>query len=79
MKKIAIYGASLDPIANHHLKIIRKLAEIFDIVIVTPCGVRSDKPSTASTLPEHKKAASYGVAGTWPISPSSFWNFSSSK
>ncbi|KKT81909.1 MAG: hypothetical protein A3B99_04475 [Candidatus Yanofskybacteria bacterium RIFCSPHIGHO2_02_FULL_44_12b] len=55
MSKIVIFGGALNPPANHHVAIVKKLAEAFDKVIIIPSGVRSEKPSTSVISPEHKK------------------------
>ncbi len=56
MTKLAIYGLSGNPPANHHLVIIEKLIDNFDSVIVVASGARAQKPSTIPVPPFHKKA-----------------------
>lgn len=41
--QIGILGGSFDPPGKHHAQILRKCTEIFDKVIVVPCGLRPDK------------------------------------
>ncbi len=55
MKKLIEFGASFNPPGNHHFLIARRLIEIFDKVIIVPCGIRSDKPSTAAAPPLGRK------------------------
>lgn len=54
-KKIAIFGASFNPPGLHHKLIVEKLAETFDLVLVVPCGIRTDKPSTAIASTSQRK------------------------
>jgi len=54
-KRIAIFGGSFNPPGLHHQQIV-KILEMFDQVIIVPCGKRPDKPS-ANILPlEHRLA-----------------------
>jgi|SRR3989344_609381 len=55
VKRLVIFGASFNPPANHHIIIARRLIEEFDKVIIIPCGIRSDKPSTTAASPPHRK------------------------
>lgn len=55
MNKVIEFGASFNPPGNHHIIIAKKLTEIFEKVIIVPCGIRSDKPSTAAAPPTHRK------------------------
>lgn len=55
MGKIIEFGASFNPPGNHHSIIAKRLIEIFDKVIIAPCGIRLDKPSTAAASPFHRK------------------------
>lgn len=54
-KKLVIYGGSFNPPGIHHQKIAQKLSELFDLVIVYPCGERPDKPSANIVGHEHRK------------------------
>lgn len=54
-KRITVYGGSFNPPGIHHRDIAARLTELFDRVIVIPCGPRQDKTS-AFPLPEHRKA-----------------------
>lgn len=54
-QRIVVFGGSFNPSAMHHKLIIEKLSELFDLVLVTPCGIRTDKPSTAATTPAQRK------------------------
>ncbi len=53
---VAIYGGSFNPPGRHHEAIVKRLADIFDKVIIAPCGIRSDKSSTAIVSAQHRKA-----------------------
>lgn len=54
-KKLALYGASLDPSGLHHRRIVQVLSKHFDEVIVFPCGPkRTDKPGTDDTPLVHR-------------------------
>jgi len=54
-KRLVIYGGSFNPPGIHHRRIAEKLAEIFDIVVVVPCGLRPDKSSSDTVSNFHKK------------------------
>jgi nicotinate (nicotinamide) nucleotide adenylyltransferase len=54
-KRIAIYGGSFNPPGLHHHEVAKEIAKRFDLVIVYPCGRRSDKPSTNLVGLEHRK------------------------
>ena len=53
-----MFGGSFDPPGNHHVRIVTRLAEIFNQVIVIPCGPRPDRkfffdsPDTRRSLAE---------------------------
>lgn len=53
--KIGIYGGSFNPPCIHHIQIAEHLKNIFDIVVVVPCGKRPDKESANVISMEHKK------------------------
>ncbi len=55
-RKIAIFGGSFNPPGNHHVQIARRLAELFDEVVVVPCGRRPDKETTNFIEPVHRAA-----------------------
>lgn len=46
LRKIVVFGGSFNPSAMHHKLIAEKLSEVFDLVLMAPCGTRNDKPST---------------------------------
>jgi nicotinate (nicotinamide) nucleotide adenylyltransferase len=50
-RRLAIFGGSFNPPGMHHLRIAKKLASIFDVVMVVPCGMRPDKQATNFVLP----------------------------
>lgn len=54
-RRIAIYGGSFNPVARHHREILELLLAHFDLVIVVPCGLRPDKPTTNEINPLHRK------------------------
>lgn len=54
-RRIAVFGGSFNPPGLHHEEIVRRLAESFDVVLIVPCGIRSDKPSTESVPPKIRK------------------------
>lgn len=47
--RIAIFGASINPPCLHHRRMVARLAELFDEVVVIPCGPRPDKLSVNDT------------------------------
>lgn len=53
-KRIAIFGGSFSPPANHHRQVAEALAERFDEVVIVPCGPRPDKPGLADVDPVHR-------------------------
>lgn len=54
--KIAIYGGSFNPPGRHHIRIVRELTKIFDLVIMVPCGgKREDKDSITLVDSEYRK------------------------
>jgi len=55
MKKMAIFGFSANPPANHHILIVRKLIRLFQKVVIIPRGTDSNKPSTFETTPLQRK------------------------
>lgn len=55
-RKIAVFGGSFNPPANHHVAIVRELSAMFDKVIVVPCGPRPDKATTNDIEPVHRAA-----------------------
>lgn len=53
--KIAIFGGSFNPVGKHHRQIAEKLIQLFDLVVVVPCGIRSDKSSVSAVSLNHRK------------------------
>ncbi|MBI5742587.1 MAG: NAD(+)/NADH kinase [Candidatus Niyogibacteria bacterium] len=56
MKRIAIYGGSFNPPGVHHRLIAQAVAEIFDEVVILPCGPRPDKRTVSDIDPLHRAA-----------------------
>ncbi len=55
MSKLAIFGFSANPPANHHLTIVRTLTRVFKRVIIIPRGTDKNKLSTYETAPAQRK------------------------
>ncbi|NTW13434.1 MAG: NAD(+) synthase [Candidatus Moranbacteria bacterium] len=53
-RRIAVYGGSFNSPCNHHVGIAKVLTEMFDLVIVMPCGERPDKASANVIDPMHR-------------------------
>ncbi|MBI5732541.1 nicotinate-nicotinamide nucleotide adenylyltransferase [Candidatus Jorgensenbacteria bacterium] len=53
--RIAIYGGSFNPPGLHHEEIVKRLAGLFDKVLIVPCGSRPNKPLNVISG-EHRKA-----------------------
>ncbi len=56
MKNIAVFGGSFNPPGNHHYIIAEILSADFDEVIIVPCGLRPDKPTTNDIHPTYRAA-----------------------
>lgn len=54
-RKIVIFGGSFNPAAKHHRQIAERLTELFDLVMIVPCGPRSDKVSVDGSLLNHRQ------------------------
>ncbi len=54
-KRVVVFGGSFNPPGKHHWRIAKELARQFDLVIVVPCGPRTDKPSANVIGLKHKK------------------------
>lgn len=56
--KIGILGGSFDPAGIHHLTIVREVLklDLFDKIIVLPCGPRPDKKSVEDIDPVYRAA-----------------------
>lgn len=56
--KYAIFGGSFDPPGIHHLTIVKELLalNIFDKIIIFPCGPRPDKKTVADIEPIYRAA-----------------------
>jgi len=50
-----VFGGSFNPPGMNHDIIAKKLSEMFDLVLIAPCGIRTDKPSTAVASPAQRK------------------------
>ncbi len=55
-ERVVIYGGSFNPPGVHHRQIAERLVQVFDRVIVVPCGLRPDKASSGSVSSEHRVA-----------------------
>jgi len=53
-KKIAIFGGSFNPPGIHHRKVIKRIIDFFDEIIVVPCGPRPEKQTTNDVEPIHR-------------------------
>lgn len=53
---IALFGGSFDPVANHHLAIVKRLLALrmFKEIIIVPCGPRLDKTQINDTDPVYR-------------------------
>jgi nicotinate (nicotinamide) nucleotide adenylyltransferase len=51
-RRFAVFGGSFNPPGIHHLHIGERLADLFDQVVVVPCGMRTDKMATNFVLPD---------------------------
>lgn len=54
-QRIAVLGGSFNPVALHHQRIAEYLTKRFDLVLIVPCGVRTDKPSVQAVPAFHRK------------------------
>jgi len=55
-KRLALFGGSFNPPGVHHREIARQLAQVFDEVLIVPCGPRPDKPVTNDVEPVYRAA-----------------------
>ncbi|MCG2693709.1 hypothetical protein L6259_00255, partial [Candidatus Parcubacteria bacterium] len=53
-KKIAIFGGSFNPPGTHHRRVIERVIDYFDEIIVVPCGPRPEKQTTNDVEPIHR-------------------------
>jgi len=53
-KRICVYGGTFDPAAIHHRQIGEELTRYYDLVIVVPCGPRTDKATVNDRSPIHR-------------------------
>lgn len=61
---LALFGGSFNPPGIHHRKIVERIAEAFDEVVIFPCGPRPDKSSVDQVTPEMRsQLCSVGFAG----------------
>eukprot|EP01012_Entosiphon_sulcatum_P034479 TRINITY_DN4373_c0_g1_i2.p1 TRINITY_DN4373_c0_g1~~TRINITY_DN4373_c0_g1_i2.p1 ORF type:complete len:502 (-),score=50.01 TRINITY_DN4373_c0_g1_i2:119-1597(-) len=44
MGRIGVFGGAFCPPADHHLALLNHVRDLFDKIIVVPCGPRADKP-----------------------------------
>ncbi|MBL8149368.1 MAG: NAD(+) synthase [Blastocatellia bacterium] len=54
-QRVAIFGGSFNPPGLHHRRIAEKLSRLFDLVVIVPCGFRSDKVSVNEISHHHRK------------------------
>ncbi|MBI2449961.1 MAG: NAD(+) synthase [Candidatus Nealsonbacteria bacterium] len=54
-QRVAIFGGSFNPPAMNHKFIVAELSRVFEKVVVVPCGIRTDKPSTTVASPQQRK------------------------
>ncbi|MBI4851644.1 MAG: NAD(+) synthase [Acidobacteria bacterium] len=54
-RKIAIFGGSFNPVGKHHRQIAENLLPHFDLIIIVPCGIRTDKASVNAISLEHRR------------------------
>ena len=54
-KRIAIFGGSFNPVGIHHRQIAENLIEHFDLILIVPCGIRTDKSSVGAVSLEHRR------------------------
>jgi nicotinate-nucleotide adenylyltransferase len=57
---IGVLGGSFNPPTNAHRKIAALVANIFDLVLIAPCGIRSDKSIDLITIDHRIKLVELG-------------------
>ena len=58
-KRICVYGGTFDPAATHHRQLGIELTKYYDLVIVVPCGPRTDKATVNDRSPIHRAISVY--------------------
>lgn len=56
MKKIVVIGGTFSPPGEHHRKLVEKMNQTFDQIILVPCGPRPDKPVVNDVEPNFRAA-----------------------
>lgn len=65
--RLALFGGSFNPPTTAHFGIVEELLRRFDRVVVIPCGIRPDKPSTEEvSLADRCELARIAFAGVSP-------------
>lgn len=55
-QKVILYGGSFNPPARHHRRIALRLTHLAELVMIIPCGLRTDKASVSETSLVHREA-----------------------
>lgn len=66
MPRLAVFGLSGNPSGLHHRRVVLRLAQAFDQVIVVPCGFRPDKLTTNDIAPLNRAVMADQTFGDIP-------------